>query len=240
MNTSFLLLISLMAGISTVLGAALLFGKKTWTNKSLAIFLGLACGVMTAVVIIDILPMVLIQGIHIYTIVFFLLGMFCMWLQKKIFEGDDSRDSKFMRLGYYILFGIAWHDFPEGMAIASVEVLKAEYTWPVAFGILLHNIPEGMAIAAPLLIAKMNKIKIIIMLSLVALITPLGTLIGKLTLDSFPYLLGPQLGFAAGVMMYIVYGKLFPESSRFSRSNTVIGFLLGWMIIILATYWSSC
>ena len=45
-----------MAGACTALGAILLFIKRHWSAASLAVFLGLASGVMIAVVLFDMLP----------------------------------------------------------------------------------------------------------------------------------------------------------------------------------------
>jgi ZIP family zinc transporter len=51
-----LLFWSIMAGACTALGAILLFIKRHWSAASLAVFLGLASGVMIAVVLFDMLP----------------------------------------------------------------------------------------------------------------------------------------------------------------------------------------
>ena len=44
--------ISIAAGACTALGAIMLFIKRHWDNSSLAVFLGLASGVMVAVILI--------------------------------------------------------------------------------------------------------------------------------------------------------------------------------------------
>ena len=46
----------LCCGICTALGAVILFVKREFNNRSLAIFLGLASGVMIAVVVFDMMP----------------------------------------------------------------------------------------------------------------------------------------------------------------------------------------
>ena len=54
------LIIALAAGLCTLMGAVLLFLKRDWNDRALAIFLGLAAGVMAAVVLMDMMPSALL------------------------------------------------------------------------------------------------------------------------------------------------------------------------------------
>ncbi|HCF49419.1 MAG TPA: ZIP family metal transporter, partial [Syntrophomonas sp.] len=53
---------SVAAGFCTTVGALVLFMKRNWSNRSLAVFLGLASGVMVAVVLLDMLPSALLSS----------------------------------------------------------------------------------------------------------------------------------------------------------------------------------
>ena len=55
-----LYLMSILAGGCTLLGSMALFAKRKWSNSSLGLFLGLAAGVMIAVVCMDMLPSALL------------------------------------------------------------------------------------------------------------------------------------------------------------------------------------
>ncbi len=144
---------SLVAGACTALGAVILFLKKRWSNKSLSFFLGLASGVMLAVVAFDMLPSALILASFMKVIIGIALGLLIMIIvNSAVFDGINSSETM-LGLGYMIMLGIALHDLPEGMAIAFGEEMKAKTGMIIAMGIGIHNIPEGMAIAAPLIMA---------------------------------------------------------------------------------------
>ena len=202
---AYLLIISLLAGLCTAAGAVLLFIKIKWSNRSLAVFLGLAAGVMTAVVIFDLLPSAFLYFRSLIVITGMALGGAVLFLADKIllrrFSGNEQ---SLITLGYLIMLGIALHDLPEGMAIALGSELKARTGAVIALGIAIHNIPEGMAIAAPLIMGGMKKSKVLLKIMLVALVTPVGTLLGLVAVRSrseiFPFL----LGVAACIMIYLV------------------------------------
>ena len=145
------LLWSMLAGICTAIGAIMLFIKRRWSSASLAVFLGLASGVMVAVVVFDMLPSALAYAGFGSTIKgvaggFLILYLFDRFAFEKLSQGDTL-----IGLGYLIMLGIAMHDLPEGMAIALGHEMKDRTGMVIALGIGVHNIPEGMAIAAPLI-----------------------------------------------------------------------------------------
>lgn len=229
------LALSLAAGFCTIIGAVLLMMKRRWSPQNLALFLGLAAGVMLAVVGLDMLPNAVELSGFKPTIVGVVIGICCMFAQLKITGNSNRTASSMKRLGYLIMLGIAMHDLPEGMAIALAGSIKEQSGWLIAFGIGIHNIPEGMAIAAPLLMANISKLKIFVQIGLLSFITPLGTLIGQQAAVYLPNLMAPLLGFASGIMLYIVFGQLGPQSFFQDRRHAIFGFFIGWIIIIAAT-----
>ncbi|MDR1159826.1 MAG: ZIP family metal transporter [Syntrophomonadaceae bacterium] len=229
------MLLGLCAGLCTVLGAGLLMLKKKWSPRNLALFLGLAAGVMTAVVLLDMLPAALsISGFR-PTVLGSAAGILVMYLQLKRGRSSVAAGSSMRRLGYLIMLGIAWHDLPEGAAIALAGNYQEQAGWIIAFGLGVHNAPEGMAIAAPLIIAGVSKAKILAQITLLSLITPLGTFIGQQAIAYLPNLIAPLMGFASGIMMYIVVGQLVPQSFSQDKKHAIYGVILGWLVIVLAS-----
>ncbi|MGR6835848.1 ZIP family metal transporter [Syntrophomonas erecta] len=232
-----LVIVSIAAGACTALGAVLLFIKKRWSNASLAVFLGMASGVMVAVVIFDMLPSALVyggikpvlEGVFLGIAILFILG-YCL------FNRESEEKDSLISLGYLIMLGIAMHDLPEGMAIALGHEMKARTGMVIALGIAIHNIPEGMAIAAPLLMAGMRRYKILAQMLLLALITPLGTILGSIITFILPQLLPLLLGFASGIMLYLVFFQLWPQAGIKGRQPRWYGFWLGMAIIFIATF----
>lgn len=227
---------SLLAGACTALGAFILFFRKSWSNKSLAFFLGLAAGVMVAVVVFDMLPSALVFGNVVKTFTGVVLGILTMvFVNSLLFTAINSAET-LLGLGYMIMLGIALHDLPEGMAIAFGDEMKSRTGMVIAMGIGIHNIPEGMAIAAPLLMGGLKKNRILLNTILLGFITPLGTIIGKYMAKVLPDLLPLMLGLASGVMIYLVCFQLWPQAGAKNKNSRWWGLALGTVIILAASY----
>jgi len=230
------LLWSLLAGICTTLGAAVLFLRKNWSNSNLSFFLGLASGVMSAVVAFDMLPSALINHGAKSAMIGIILGLLFMVLVNSLQSEGINSTRTLVGLGYMIMLGIALHDLPEGMAIAFGEGMKARTGMVIAFGIGIHNIPEGMAIAAPLLMSGMKKRFVLLQTLLLSLITPLGTILGRYLLYHLPGMLPLMLGLASGVMLYLVIFQLWPQAGYKDKFSRWWGFALGLLVILTATF----
>lgn len=230
------LLWSMLAGICTAIGAIMLFIKRRWSSASLAVFLGLASGVMVAVVVFDMLPSAVayagfgstIKGVAGGFLIVYLFDRFAF---EKLSQGDTL-----IGLGYLIMLGIAMHDLPEGMAIALGHEMKDRTGMVIALGIGVHNIPEGMAIAAPLIMGGVRRFRILIQTALIGLITPLGTILGREVVLKLPFMLPLMLGLASGIMLYLVLFQLWPQASVQNRHTRWYGFFLGMLIIFTATF----
>ena len=188
------LLWSMLAGICTAIGAIMLFIKRRWSSASLAVFLGLASGVMVAVVVFDMLPSAVAYAGFGSTIKgvaggFLILYLFDRFAFEKLSQGDTL-----IGLGYLIMLGIAMHDLPEGMAIALGHEMKDRTGMVIALGIGVHNIPEGMAIAAPLIMGGVRRFRILIQTALIGLITPLGTILGREVVLKLSFMLPLMFG----------------------------------------------
>lgn len=225
------ILMGLAAGLGTCLGAAAVFLFNFNLRKELfSLFLGLAAGVMLAVIACDLLPASLYRGNLSQCLWGIFTGLFFIGVIDFLFaEGSHSggASGRYLALGYLIASGIAIHDLPEGLAIA------AGCTEPLALGPLLtlaiglHNIPEGMATAAPLWAGGMSAPRILALNVFLSLVTPLGSALGVILIGLSPGFISFLLAFAGGAMGYIVLLKLIPESFRHRRSLAWSGIFFG-------------
>lgn len=233
-------LLSVLAGLATCLGCmiVLAFGKPN--KKSLSLFMGMASGIMLAVIVFDLIPSSLAYGSLLETILGFFLGVLLMLFLDnfiaQIYSGTTSLSGKYLKMGYLIATGIALHDLPEGIAIAAGFTAKDNLGILIALAIGLHNIPEGMATAAPLKMGGLGNRQIIMIILLVSLFTPIGTLLGFLLVHFSHGLIATLLALAAGAMSYIIKNELLPESRRGNFGYATLGGLSGFGVIIWLTY----
>jgi ZIP family zinc transporter len=226
----------LIAGLGTCIGALLVITLGRMRPGTLSLLLGLASGIMTAVIVFDLLPSSLRYGSPKAALAGFMGGiafMLALDLGINTFAPSTLKGMDYLKMGYLIATGIALHDLPEGLAIAA-GFATAEKLGPIlVLAIGLHNIPEGMATAAPLRHGGLSAGRVLAINVLISLITPIGTFFGLTLVENYRSFIGPLLAFAAGAMTYIVLGELAPESRRNSRPLAYLGMLSGLVLILL-------
>lgn len=240
---SMVIIQSLTAGLATVIGALAVVTLGRPGERILSVFLGFAGGVMSAVVVLDLIPSALKYGNFFIASIGFLLGLVLMLFLDILLSllpgiknaGSISRQRRLLKMGYLIAAGIALHDLPEGIAIAVGYTAKESLGLLIAVSIGLHNIPEGMATAAPLTMGGMGKWRIILLCLLISFFTPLGSLLGLYLMSISLRFIGPLLAFAGGAMAFIVKNELLPESYRRHPNYARLGLVLGIILILFLT-----
>lgn len=221
----------------TTIGGIIGVNIKTKSNKLLSFILEFAAGLMMAIICFDLIPEAFeTSGI---TIVFFglLLGIICMLVFNGIIQDKFNQKSyssnSLLKTGILVAIGLAFHNFPEGIAIGSGFGASLKLGYSLAIAIAFHDVPEGIAMAVPMKAGGMNKTKVLVYTILSGVTTGIGALfggiIGNISNDA---LVSICLGFAAGAMLYIVSGELVPESKkiykgRFAACGNILGFIIG-------------
>lgn len=140
--------------------------------------------------------------------------------------------------GLVLAAAVALHNMPVGMAIGATFAGSGNAHGGVLAALIigLHNIPEGMSIAAPLLAGGGRPAGAVGIAALSGLPAILGALLGYGAGTMNPLLLSISLSFAAGAMLYVIFGELLPESehlwqNRLSGLSIMLGMLLGMALI---------
>lgn len=245
------LLYSFLAGVSTILGVFILMIFGTPSTKVLSVLLGFAGGIMTAISVFELMPEAVELGSLLSAIIGFILGAGMMFLLDRVMPHSHMSDSDHivvenpqkmvamknpaLRTGFLILFGIALHNLPEGLAIGAGIEASPELGLIIAVAIGLHNVPEGLAIAGPLKAGGLNNAKILLFTLAAGLMTPIGAAIGLLFFTISPLFIGGSLAFAAGAMIYIVNDELIPQAnsmnSHLANAGLIAGLLLGFALL---------
>lgn len=257
------LIMSLVAGLSTVIGSLVVFVFEGEPPASvLAMTLGLAAGVMITVSVLELWP----QGEHgehgvVGQVVafavgaaFYLLVSCCVpaaspaspaaaeRLPKEDDAGDlelgeaEARRKKAARLSVVLFICLTAHNFPEGLAVAMAGLSSPRLGIIVMVAIALHNIPEGLSIAVTVRAAGGSRGKAVLMALVSGLSEPLGAVIALVVL--LPYLtetlVGTLMCFVAGVMVAVAFLELLPEAYKQQRHlYAIAGFALGCLVMFL-------
>lgn len=240
-------ILSLLAGLSTLLGMLVIFIKNK-SDKIIPFSLSFAAGVMVCVSFLDLIPESIemlkdkFQNFPLFIIIliFITTGILLSIFIDKLFPStNDSYQSKLYQVGLISMIAIILHNIPEGIITFLSANNKLSLGLTIAIAIALHNIPEGISIAVPIYYSTNSKKKTFFYTFLSAISEPFGAIIAYLFLK--PYINNMILGFlfslVAGIMLHISFYELLPTSLSYKNKKiTYVAFLIGFLFM----YFSRC
>lgn len=242
MNGSNILLIVLLGSvvslIGTMIGASLGIIVKKPSNRFLGAIIGFAGGLMLSIVVFDLIPEAMTNWSFIGTLGFSLLGIITIIIiDTKINIGENNFGSnKHLKVAFMAALGLMLHNLPEGIIMGCGFLAGQSLGFKMSLIIAIHDIPEGIAVSAPLMASNVRVSKILLYAFLTAFPTAIGSWIGAYVGGISENVLGACLAFASGIMMYVVCGEMFPESSKlWDGLTSSIGILAGIMLGLIMT-----
>ncbi len=247
------LLLSLIAGLSTLLGTLVVFVVRRRSEKLLCVSLGFAAGVMLSVSFIDLFPNardLLDQalGVRLGTVcsVAALAGGVLLAIALDHFVPHESFDAatgeaphqNLFRVGFVSTLAIGLHNFPEGVATFMAGYEDAALGLSIAIAIAMHNIPEGITVAMPIWYATGSRRRAFQYTLLSGLAEPVGALLAFLVLRPFisPLVLGVLFGLVAGIMAYITVEELIPSSRQYGYDRVALWATLTGICVMPLTH----
>ncbi len=237
------------------LGAAFVFfmrrGMSEWFQKLL---LGFAAGVMIAASVWSLIipSLEAAEGSAVPTwlpaTVGFLGGMLLLLLidhfMPHLHIGADEPEGVDAGLKKHtmMLFALAIHNLPEGMAVGVVlagflegdALVSLAAVLSLSIGIAIQNIPEGAIVSMPLVQNGMRKGRAFALGTACGAVEPLGALIMVAITSLMTPFLPYVLSFAAGAMMYVVTEELIPETQEGRHTNIgTIGVAIGFVLMMI-------
>lgn len=255
----FAFLITLFAGLSTSIGALLVFSTNTNNKKFLSAALGLSAGVMIYISFMEMLPTALEHFSTDYSEeksqIIMILGFFGSMLvvgllSHLIPEADEPhelmsqeemeatyKDKELEKVGLKTALAMAAHNFPEGIATFMSAIIDPQLGVSIAIAIAIHNIPEGVGVAAPVYFSTGSKKKAFWATFLSGFTEPLGALVAYLVLMPFitDFIFGLTFSIVAGIMVLISFDELLPASRAYGEPHlSLIGLIIGMLIMAVS------
>ncbi|GGD15260.1 ZIP family metal transporter [Pontibacillus salipaludis] len=230
----------LVASLCTLLGALPVLLIKNLSHKGRDVLLAYTAGVMVAASTYGLIPSalklsnvpVLITGILVGTVVLMLLEIL---LPHQDLEHEVEKVSRSSILLFIIAMSL--HNVPEGLSVGiSFASDYRDLGSIVAFVIGLQNMPEGFLVALFLLLQKVHQLKMMILVSVTALVELLAAIVGMWFGQFFSNVIPYGLAFSAGAMLFIVYKELIPESHGDGNERVAtLSFIFGFISMIFLT-----
>lgn len=240
MNILIPIIITSIAGLSTLLGNLLLFIDSKYKDRLISFSMGLAFIVMFSLSIFELIPegirlvtgRLLVYEIFFYSLLLLLLGyMFVVLIDNKI----DS-DSKLYRIGVLSMVSLLIHNIPEGIICAISSANNIDIGLKMSFAIMIHNIPEGICISLPIYYSTKSRGKAF----LYTIISSLGEILGAVITMLFLYkyinncIMYMIFIITAGIMITLSVGKILKEGVDLKMFKWLIfGVLIGLCVIVI-------
>ena len=240
MNIWIPIIITSIAGLSTILGNILLFIDDKYKDRVISFSMGLAFIVMFLISIIDLIPEGIrlvydsfnIYEVFIYSLMLLLIGcIFVIFVDNRI-----NSDSKLFKIGILSMISLLIHNIPEGIICAISSVTDIDLGFKMSFMIMLHNIPEGIVISLPIYYVTKSRGKAL----LYTVISSLGEIVGAIITVLFlyryinDYIMYIVFIITAGIMITLSVGKILKEGISFKLFKwLILGVLVGFSIVVI-------
>lgn len=240
---------------ATTSGAALVFFfKKDISDKTNALFLGFAAGIMIAASVWSLLLPAIEGASEDYgawnflpaAVGFIAGGWFLVLLDKAAphfhAETGESDGASFpLKKPIKMFLAMTIHNIPEGLAVgfafgaAAFSDTQEAYlaALGLAVGIAVQNFPEGAAVSLPLKMATGSSGKSFLFGMGSGAVEPIAAVIGYFLASTLITVQPWLLSFAAGAMFFVVAEDLIPDAKSEKNPNLgTWGFMFGFVIMM--------
>ena len=238
MNLYIPLLLSLLAGLSTLLGCIFIFIKVKKVGEYITFSLSLSMTIMILISIIDLIPRsvpIILKKYNylgiIISILIFQLGYLSIYIiNKKINEKHNLK-----RIGLLSMISLILHNIPEGIIVCISTYSDISLGLKLFLAIILHNIPEGIAISVPLYYGGESRGNTIKKTLISGLSEPLGALLSIILINRgvTNIFLAYMLLFVSGLMISLSINDIYKEIKNNNSKYIIYGIIIGILFMIL-------
>lgn len=236
------LFLSFLAGLSTIIGAFIVFFTKADNNKLITFALSFSAGVMISISLTDLFPSAqatLIKhqgkmyGIF-FSLIFLVIGSILALLIDSLTITEKTSNNSMYKIGFVTMLTMFLHNLPEGIATYVSGYNNISLGIYIALAISLHNIPEGISVAMPIYYSTKKRFNAFKFTFISGMAEPLGAFLAFLFLKPYinDLILSISFALVTGIMLFISFYELIPEARK-SGYNKIYLFslLLGICII---------
>lgn len=238
------LLLTILAGAATFVGAFLgVIGQRP-SNRMLAFALGFAAGIMLLISLMEMLPAALhTEGMSpLLGYSMFLLGLLGYFALDRLLPHQHPQDlmtaaqkpRSLRRTAILLTLGISLHNFPEGVATFVTASSDLELGLGIALAVAIHNIPEGLAVAGLMYAATGSKARALFWACISGMAEILGGLLAFLVLGPVlsPVVIAAIMAAVAGIMVALSVDELMPLAREIDpHNNPSYGVLCGMTVM---------
>jgi len=245
MTLSYILLATFIAGVISVLLAALL--ALTWLPRFADRMVAFAVGVLLTFAFTGLLPEATHLGLEVEQVGqivlvgivgFFLLEKAALWRHDHAHQHAIEHDRKpHPPQVHMIVLGDGLHNFVDGVLIAAAFMVDTTLGWATTVAVLAHELPQEIGDFMVLLNAGLTKRRALALNALSGAAMMLGGVTGYLALGSAQAATPYVIVIAAASFIYIAVADLVPELHRHRRFGDAAAQLALLLAGMATVYW---
>lgn len=222
-NYGHVIFFSLIGGVFSLIGAALLFGSKKNAVKLAHYATPFAGGALLAAVFLDLLKDgvevgsadTVLMATLIGAVAFFLAEGFLHWFHHH-HEGESEKSDSSIPL---IIIGDTLHNALDGVAIAAAFLVSVPTGIVTTLAIAAHEIPQEIGDFGLLLARGMKRRKVLLVNIMSAVATTIMAVITFAIGSSEKIPTGILLGLSAGFLLYIAMSDIIPTVHQHHKTS---------------------
>lgn len=239
------LILSTLAGLSTLIGAIPIFFKikEKNLNKFISFCLSFSIAIMISISILDLIPTSFFEIVNFYgigkTLIILLIAFIISYIIITYLSSLVEKESKgidLYKLGILNMIVLILHNLPEGIATFLSSYHSIDLGLRLSVAIMLHNIPEGISIAVPIYYATGSRRKAIKSTLISGLSEPLGAILAYVFLKRFvsELMISIVLIVVAGLMITLSIQEMLPRALKYKENKWIyLGLITGTILVIV-------
>ena len=239
------LLVSTIAGLSTMLGAFVIFFKCKEQNvhKFITASLAFSLAIMIGISITDLIPestyiLLSSYGIGkgiIFSFIAFSIGIILIKYLHKLMDKTEQANDLY-KLGILNMLALILHNFPDGIATFMSSYKDIELGLKLGLAIAFHNIPEGISIAVPIYYATKSKKNALFKTFLSGIAEPIGAILAYIFLSKYitDTFISMILLLVGGIMITLAIEVIYPKAKKYNLNKYLyLGLFVGTILILI-------
>lgn len=239
------LLVSTIAGLSTMLGAFVIFFKCKEQNihKFITASLAFSLAIMIGISITDLIPestyiILSSYGIGkgiVVSVITFIIGIILIKYLHKLMDKTEQANDLY-KLGILNMLALILHNFPEGIATFMSSYKDIELGLKLGLAIAFHNIPEGISIAVPIYYATKSKKNALFKTFLSGIAEPIGAILAYIFLSKYitDTFISMILLLVGGIMITLAIKVIYPKARKYNLNKYLyLGLFVGTILILI-------
>ena len=212
---------------------------KSWSKDTFRLIISFGAGVLFGTCFFHMLPAITPSlGSNVGLPI--IIGFFIIYIMEKFImvHSCDEDVCDFHTIGISAFFGISFHSLLDGLSMGAGFIVK-DIGLMIFLAIMVHKFPSALSLTGILVQGGYKKAKIIKLVTIFALTTPIGAVIAFFVLNNLhENTLAWAIGISAGTFLYIASGDLLPFVHQHNprKYYNLASLLLGLLLMYAGKY----